>query len=66
MVETELEGNVHEEMGETMDNETDVAEETEVYEGGEWRENPVLLAQYKEKLAEHVKKYKLCTKRRRR
>ena len=53
-------------MGETMDNETDVAEETEVYEGGEWRKNPVLLVQYKEKLAEHVKKYKLCTKRRRR
>ena len=30
----------------------------EVYKGPEWQKNPVLLAQFSENLAEHVKKFK--------
>ena len=64
MAAKELEGDGKKEMGETLNNGTDVAEDTEYYEGGAWRKNPVLLAQWKEKLAEHVKKYKSGAKRR--
>ena len=56
-METELEGNNHEDMEETKDNVPDVAEEIEVYEGSEWCKNPAQLAQFSEKLAEHVKKH---------
>ena len=38
------------------DNVLDMAKENEVYKGPEWRKNPVLLAQFLEKLAEHIKK----------
>ena len=54
VAETEVEGNRHEERGETMPDVTEAAEETEVYEGPEFRKNPVLLAQFKEKLEEHI------------
>ena len=37
------------------DNVLDMAKENEVYKGPEWRKNPVLLAQFLEKLAEHIK-----------
>ena len=54
MAETEVEGKGHKERWETMSDVTEAAEETEVYEGPEWRKNPVLLAQFKEKLEEHI------------
>ena len=54
----ELDANGREEMKETENNVLDVAEEDikeiEVCDGPEWRNNPVLLAQFLVKLAEHV------------
>ena len=46
MEETELEGTGHKVIGETTDNMTDEAEETEVYEGPVWQKSPALLAQF--------------------
>ena len=57
----ELEGGRH--MEETNANGPVVAAETEVYEGPAFRNDPVLLAQFLNKLAKHVKKY--CKRRRR-
>ena len=57
---TELDANVHEEMKKMENNVPDVTEEDieeiEVYDGSEWRNNPVLLAQFLVKLAEYIKR----------